>query len=70
MNEVGISSDTKRKIKRCAATVHLFIFRCRCVPVCMVLRAGLLFVVCRKHFIVCRRSASWKDRAGRWSMFL
>lgn len=24
MNEVGISSDPKRKIKRCAATVHLF----------------------------------------------
>lgn|GEM_PF-6396701 len=69
MNEVGISSDPKRKIKRCAATVHLF-FCCRCMSVCVVLRAGLLFVVCRKHFIVCRRGASWKDRAGRWSMFL
>ncbi len=69
MNEVGISSDPKRKIKRCAATVHLFFLLPLHVGV-MVLRAGLLFVVCRKHFIVCRRGASWKDRAGRWSIFL
>ena len=45
-------------------------FCCRCMSVRIVLRAGLLFVVCRKHFILCRRGASWKDRAGRWSMFL